>query len=224
VRRLLFQVHVWTGLIASCYLLVISLTGSIAVFRREVVRHPDYLPAMEWVVDLHDNLLAGDTGKRVNGIGGVVLTCLAFTGLVIWWRGRRAWHHGFVVKRRTRWPRFTFDLHSAAGIWILLFLLIWGATGIYFAFPQPFMAAIDVFEPEDMNPGFRRGDRVLEWLVRLHFGRFGGWTSRIVWAAAGLVPVVLVVTGTVMWWNRVIRTRRAWMLAGQRAGSASAVE
>jgi uncharacterized iron-regulated membrane protein len=211
VRRVILHIHLWSGLIAALYLVVISVTGSVAVFRREVVRHEAYLPAMEWVVDLHDNLLAGDTGQQVNGAGGLALTVLALTGIVIWWRGARTWHRGFLVRRGSRWPRFTFDLHSAAGIWVFLFLLLWGVTGLYFAFPQPFVAAIDVFEPEDLaRPGFRRGDWVLEWLVRLHFGRFGGWTSRIIWATAGLVPLVLVVTGAAMWWNRARRGRREW--------------
>jgi uncharacterized iron-regulated membrane protein len=211
VRRALFQVHLWIGVTAGLYLVLISVTGSIAVFRREVIRHAEYLPAMEWVVDLHDNLLSGRTGRVVNGIGGVALTVLTLTGIVVWWRGTRKWFHGFIVKRRTRWPRFTFDLHSAAGIWLVAFLLLWGVTGIYFAFPQPFATTIDFFEPESFDqPVFRRGDWVLEWMVRLHFGRFGGWTSRVIWAVLGLVPVLLFVTGAMMWWNRVVRARRSW--------------
>jgi uncharacterized iron-regulated membrane protein len=211
MRRFVFQIHLWIGLLAGLYIVLISVTGSAAVFRREVIRHPDYLPAMEWVVDLHDNLLAGRTGRVVNGIGGVALTLLTLSGVVVWWRGARTWLQGFVVKRRTRWPRFTFDLHSAAGIWLLAFLLLWGITGIYFAFSQPFMAVIELFEPESLDqPVLRRGDWILDWMVRLHFGRFGGWTSRIIWAVLGLVPVLLFVTGGLMWWKRAVRHSRSW--------------
>jgi uncharacterized iron-regulated membrane protein len=222
VRRVFVQIHLWTGLLAGLYIVVISVTGSVAVFRREVSRSDTYRPAMEWVVDLHDNLLSGRTGRVVNGVGGMAMTVLTLTGMVAWWRGTRRWLHGFVVKRGTRWPRFTFDLHSAAGIWAIVFLLLWGVTGVYFAFPEVFVAAVDLVEaPNYDQPVMRTGDWLIEWMVRLHFGRFGGWTSRIVWAVLGCVPILLFVTGAVMWWNRAVRARRAWRseLAYSRGGA-----
>lgn len=38
-----------------------------------------------FVEDLHNNLLSGRTGRVVNGIGGLSLTLLCLTGIVIWW-------------------------------------------------------------------------------------------------------------------------------------------
>ena len=38
LRRMLFQVHLWTGLAAGVYVLVISLTGSVLVYRNELYR------------------------------------------------------------------------------------------------------------------------------------------------------------------------------------------
>ena len=57
----------------------------------------------------------------------------------------------------------------------------------------------------------RPGAIVLEWLPRRHFGRWrdptwGPWL-KAVWAATGLVPAAMFVTGLVMWWNRVVRRR-----------------
>jgi uncharacterized iron-regulated membrane protein len=41
---------------------------------------------------------------------------------------------------------------------------------------------------------------------RLHFGRrVWGMPGKILWAAVGLAPAVLFITGGVMWWNRVLR-------------------
>lgn len=51
------------------------------------------------------------------------------------------------------------------------------------------------------------GDRVIEWMGPLHIGTFGGLGVRIVWAAFGLAPAVLAVTGFIMWWLRVVRPR-----------------
>ena len=36
LRRVLFQLHLWTGIGVGLYVVLISLTGSIVVFRREV--------------------------------------------------------------------------------------------------------------------------------------------------------------------------------------------
>jgi uncharacterized iron-regulated membrane protein len=43
----------------------------------------------DWVRDLHANLLSGDTGKTINGFGGALLPLTGFTGIVVWWPGRR---------------------------------------------------------------------------------------------------------------------------------------
>lgn len=39
----------------------------------------------------------------------------------------------------------------------------------------------------------------------LHFGYFGGMTTKVIWFILGLTPGVLAVTGTLMWWRRKAR-------------------
>ena len=51
--------------------------------------YPPVLQGMEWLVDLHDNLLAGPEGRTVNGVGGMLVMFLIVTGLIIWWPGKR---------------------------------------------------------------------------------------------------------------------------------------
>jgi uncharacterized iron-regulated membrane protein len=41
----------------------------------------------------------------------------------------------------------------------------------------------------------------------LHFGRIGGIWTQSLWAAMGLSPIAMVVTGFLMWWNRVLSKR-----------------
>ncbi len=43
------------------------------------------------------------------------------------------------------------------------------------------------------------GDRILNAFVPLHFGTFGGISTRILYVFVGLAPAVLLVTGFVMW-------------------------
>ena len=68
---------------------------------------------------------------------------------------------------------------------------------------------VDYLHPLDDNkPNETRvGDTVLQWLSRLHFGRFGGWPIKALWTVLGLVPLLLFITGAIMWWNRVLRPR-----------------
>ncbi|MEQ1573588.1 MAG: PepSY-associated TM helix domain-containing protein [Vicinamibacterales bacterium] len=276
-RRALFQVHLWTGIVVGLYVVLISLTGSAVVFRREFGNYfmprtvpaegrrltddeirsaairayagyevtsvsaprraespvsvtlvrgddkkerrfnpytgadmgdlmPRAVVAFEWVVDLHDNLLSGPTGRMVNGVGGLAIIVLALSGIVVWWRGIANWHRGLVVQRKGGWRRTTFDLHGALGFWSLAFLLMWAVTGVYFAFPEWLYAVVGVFEPEtDENFGSRNGDDVIAWLVRMHFGRFGGLPVRVAWTVLGLIPAALAITGAMLWWSRVVR-------------------
>src|ERR1041384_5089315 len=166
---------------------------------------PRAVSVMEWFTDLHDNLLAGETGRKVNAVGGALLCILCLSGLVIWWRASGAWWKGFLFNPRSGWKRINFDLHAALGFWGLLILVLWGVSGIYFGFPDLFIKAVDYFEPPDQVPVGRQGDAFIAWMVRMHFGRYGGMGVRITYVIIGLLPTVMFVTGGIMWWNRVLR-------------------
>ena len=277
VRRAMFQIHLWTGVAVGLYIVFISITGSIVVFRRDlqvaklgniapadvnahplmteaelrasilklypgwdIVRmvipkrplvpaeavlslngdriqerfnkytgadmgltRPWSIRAMEWMTDLHDNLLAGETGRKINALFGALTCLLCITGLVIWWRGSGAWYKGLYFNPGHGWKRINFDLHASLGLWSIWLLFIWGLTGVYFAYPEPFNRIVDYFEP-GFQPG-RRGDAVIAWFVRMHFGRYGGTGVRITYFIVGLTPAVMFITGAYMWWNRVLR-------------------
>lgn len=147
---------------------------------------------IEWLVDLHDNLLSGQTGRLANGIGSCFLTLLSLTGAVIWWPGIKNWRRSTTVSWKAHFPRFNWDLHSAIGFWCWVFVLIWGVSGICFCFPGPLSPVV--------------GGDLRYWISRLHEGRFNGFTEAL-WTLLGLVPAVLFVTGALMWWNRALRNR-----------------
>jgi uncharacterized iron-regulated membrane protein len=279
----MFQIHLWTGIGVGLYIVVVCLTGSIVVFRRELMRtysnrpqisahapdqkplseeqltvaahraFPDYAvekvwrgrrgstpvdiwmtrgPAnrerkehlfdpyngvdlgetrprgvrfTDWLVSLHDDLLGGTTGRIVNGVGAIVLLLLCMTGAIIWWQGARKWRRGLTVQVRAGWQRINWDLHSAIGFWAFVAVFVWAVSGIYLVFPHPFSALVDVLQPLDpVSLVPRRGDLALEWLAKLHFGRFAGIKTKWTWAILGIIPPVLFITGAVMWWNRVV--------------------
>jgi uncharacterized iron-regulated membrane protein len=160
------------------------------------------------LVDLHANLLAGTTGRVLNGIGGLLCIVLGLTGVIVWWPGVSKWRRRLTLHRRVGWKRFNWDLHSTVGCWSFVFMLLFGVTGVYLSFPEAITHAFDRIEPQtDANLGTRSVDRVLYWLAYLHFGRFGGWKTSIPWIIFGLAPAMLFVTSVVMWWNRVLWPR-----------------
>jgi uncharacterized iron-regulated membrane protein len=170
---------------------------------------PAGIRILAWLGDLHINLLAGKPGRVVNGVGAGLLTILGLTGLIIWWPGVEQWRRSLTINWQAKWKRLNWDLHSAFGIWTFLFVFMWGITGVLLVFPQPFQDLVGHFTP--INQPFRRrqpvaiGDKILRWPAYLHFGNRWGWPIEVLWVILGLVPVLLFITGMIMWWNRVLR-------------------
>jgi len=162
---------------------------------------------MIWLVAFHDDLLAGKTGRLYNGVGAILFTALCLTGLVIWWPGVTRWWRSLLISRKAGWRRFNWDVHSAVGFWMLTLMLLWGISGIYLAFPDPFTNAVDYLQPFDANGSVkvRSGDEFLAWLAQIHFGRAYGKTVKWLYTILGLAPAILFVTGGIMWWNRSLR-------------------
>ena len=294
LRKAAFQLHLWSGIGIGLYVLLVSLTGSVLVYRNELYRAATRDPIIVtesgarmtdeqlnvaatrgypgstilnvsreenphqavWIslqvganrknrlfnpytgadlgdsvplgislvsglISLHDDLLGGTTGRRVNGVGALLVLVLAFTGIAVWWPGIGKWRRSLTVHRNVGWQRLTWDLHSMIGFWSLGFILLFALSGAYLGNPQPFQDLADRIDPPTAsNAGVRTVDQVIYWLAYLHFGRVNGIgipcsgpgfcdsATKLIWALAGLAPAAMFLTGSVMWWNRVIRKKR----------------
>ena len=240
----MFQVHLWAGMILGLYIVVVCVSGSAVVFRIDLYDAMDAYRAkpyiamvyrfLIWAGDLHGNLLLGHGGIVANAIGGFLTAALCLTGIVIWWPGISKWRRAIVVRAGVGWKRLMFDLHSAVGFWIFALLFMWGVTGGYFVFPEPFRAAIEYFTPiypppapaAQLQPAPRQsgpgspvprprerrplttGQKILRTFSYAHYGNFAGWPFKALWVILGLVPAVLFFTGVAMWWNRVVSPAR----------------
>jgi uncharacterized iron-regulated membrane protein len=249
------------------------------------------LPRTSWISrlqDLHFDLLAGRRGRFVNGIGAFSLIVLFATGLVIWWPGVARWARALFVDVKRPWPRMIWELHGAVGIWLFALLMLWGVTGVEFAFPRGFRSAVNAVLPltvtrtpessagagaslgtddlptliaraQSIVPGAKMGrivmastpkaaiqillaykdhgdldtsdevllsfdrysgallerrdearrvmtagDSLMKWIGPLHLGSFGGTGVKVLWSALALSFPLLAVTGTIMWWRRVL--------------------
>ena len=230
LRRALFQIHLWAGIALGLYILVVCLSGSILVYRNELYTYfspetdgplPLGFQITAWLLRLHDNLLFGQTGRRVNGFGAMAVLLLCITGAVIWWPGMRSWRRSLTIEWRSNWKRVNWTLHSALGFWCFAFIVMWAMSGIYLSFPDYVSDALDAIKDRDASPAYNWFvRRSTYWLAYSHFGRFGGriWgcarvglcdqAGKATWALFGLVPPVMFVTGAFMWWNRVVSPAR----------------
>jgi hypothetical protein len=75
------------------------------------------------------------------------------------------------------------------------------------------------------RPPIRRsaGDNFIRWIYYLHFGNFAGNKTKALWVALGLLPVVLFVTGAIMWWNRVLSPAARRLRRTERSPAVAAI-
>jgi uncharacterized iron-regulated membrane protein len=108
------------------------------------------LPKTSWITRLqalHFDLFAGPRGRVVNGIGAFSLIVLFTTGAVSWWPGIARWTRALVVDISKPSPRINWELHGAAGMWLLALLMLWAVTGVDFAFPRQFRRTVNAVMP-----------------------------------------------------------------------------
>src|ERR1051325_5432103 len=95
LRRAILQVHLWCGIGVGVYVFLISVTGSILVYRNELYTMtsagadmkksvPLGFRAVSKLLELHDDLLGGETGRKINGALALVVIVLVVSGIVVW--------------------------------------------------------------------------------------------------------------------------------------------
>jgi uncharacterized iron-regulated membrane protein len=107
---------------------------------------------MPTLFHLHRYLMAGEGGKVVVAIEGVAMFLSALTGLVVWWPrlARSAIVAALTVRHGGSWPRFSFQLHRAAGFFLAPLFVLSAFSGVYFNMPQwvaPAVAAVAPLSP-----------------------------------------------------------------------------
>ena len=96
---------------------------------------------------LHHYLLTGDGGKVVVAVEGLALLLLSITGIIVWWPKltRSAFWHAVTFRLGSSWPKFSFQLHRAAGFYIAPVFLLLAVSGIYFNMPGWVTPAVGAF-------------------------------------------------------------------------------
>jgi uncharacterized iron-regulated membrane protein len=178
--------------------------------------NPWPIQAIYWLADVHDDLLLGDTGTMLNGIGGLIFVLMCLSGVLIWWQGRTRWLEGLQIKRQSK-RSFIWQLHSFIGFWSLLLMFSWGVSGIQLGFPEYVYGAIEWINTNltDALPL----DSVLRFFRRVHFTRYGqGPWATWGWIIASFVPAILLVSGVTHWWMRVVQKQKTLSQTAENPG------
>lgn len=93
---------------------------------------------MPTLFHVHRYMLAGEVGKTIIGISGLLMLIVALSGLVLWWPKLRlkALRQALTVSYHGSWPRFNYSLHRAAGFFAAPVLIVLGFSGLYLNLPQ----------------------------------------------------------------------------------------
>ena len=94
------------------------------------------VPGLDWIIDLHHNLLAGHAGRRVVGAIGVILFVVSLSGLTLSLLRKPSWRSMVMVRAIGPRRRFYYELHRATGLWASALLLLLSFTGIALAYPE----------------------------------------------------------------------------------------
>jgi uncharacterized iron-regulated membrane protein len=148
---------------------------------------PVSLQAVGFLRDVHINLLGGHVGRIANGIGSLVMVLLSLSGAFLRLGNLKRSH--FLSKRPAAdLAQRARQLHRRTGVWMIAFAAVWGATGACLAFPS--------FVHSLVGTSFA-GEAVLRGLYAIHSGSAGGWFTKTLWAACGLLTSLLAITGVV---------------------------
>jgi uncharacterized iron-regulated membrane protein len=137
----------------SCYV-ILEKSGTVYLnpYTGQVLGvRPDEMEFLDYVHQLHLRLgwqRRGDPGKKIMSWVGVAMLLLLLSGLFLWWRQKR-----FTVQWGADGRRFWFDLHNAAGIFSLFFLLVLTITGIMIGFERstgPMLYKLTGTQPSEM--------------------------------------------------------------------------
>jgi uncharacterized iron-regulated membrane protein len=167
LRRALFQVHLWTGIGLGFYVVLMSVTGSAVVFRRELTRSLAREPRV-----------ATGAGARMSEDA-------------LKQAAKRA-YPGYEVTRVS----LRKNLDEASEVWLE-------------RSDKKLQRLFNPYTGADLGDSIRLGFRFVLWLVDLHDNLLLAQTGRLINAAAGMVTVLLALTGAVIWWPGIDAWRRS---------------
>jgi uncharacterized iron-regulated membrane protein len=109
---------------------------------------------LQWVYDLHADLLGGTAGRKVNAWFAFALGIASSAGMLLWWRGQQHWKSALRYHSRSSWKGQIWDLHNLGGFFFFLPLFILSITGAWFAYEPPYTSIVSLLTrgPAEIPP------------------------------------------------------------------------
>jgi uncharacterized iron-regulated membrane protein len=128
--------------------------GNVLRVRRDGERVRDG-GLIDSIDNLHQTLLAGDTGSWIIGLSGVLLLSNLALGLAAAWPRRRLWRRALDPRGAPSLAARRFNWHRALGLWLVVPAMVLVATGIERVFSDGFENLIGAGAP--VTPATRIG-------------------------------------------------------------------
>lgn len=171
-------------------------------------------------------------GRVIMGISAIGMSLILLSGIFLWWpKNRKMLKSRLSVSTGKGWRRFVYDSHVSLGIYAIVFLLLMSLTGPAWSFkwynsgakavlgyqetqvqhgpndnlggPVSFMeTAPEVRHSDVRQAGIQPSGNFHFLLQSLHFGRWGGWLTKILYFLAAIIGTFLPWSGYYMWWKR----------------------
>ncbi len=91
---------------------------------------------LQVAIQLHIQLCAGETGRRIVDCSVLLLLVELLSGLALWWSGLKRLRNALAVRWRASRFLMLYDCHRVSGALAAPFLLVMVATGLLWAFPS----------------------------------------------------------------------------------------
>jgi uncharacterized iron-regulated membrane protein len=117
---------------------------SVDPYTGKVIKRYEHGNALlEWIDELHVDLLYGPAGKVANGWGGLLAGLLLLSGIWLWWPATlKQIKIRSTIKKGAPTHRIISDLHNVLGIWPFVALLVVTLTGSMIIFYKPVQAVM----------------------------------------------------------------------------------
>ncbi|MBN1838595.1 MAG: PepSY domain-containing protein [Campylobacterales bacterium] len=87
------------------------------------------------VLEVHRRLLLGEVGKQIVAASTVALLILSFSGIYLYWGSiRKSLKSSLSINFKAKGRGFLYKLHSALGLWGLLFFILISLTGLTWSY------------------------------------------------------------------------------------------
>lgn len=190
------KIHLWLSVPFGLIISLICITGLILLFQPHGEKSEFFFNVMRlhrWLFDTPAEKGAMTAGKMIIGVTTCGMLVVLITGIIMWcMKAKHNLASNLKIIFNKGFNTFCHTLHSAGGMYVVIFLLIMALTGLTWSFGW-YRAGFNALF------GIEKGSHIV---YIIHSGAFGGPFTRTIWFIATLIGFTLPLTGYYLWIKR----------------------